>query len=68
MACVKVGIPLVLLITLGLLSVGNHDLASATDPIAAIRNMLPAWMAVPDRQRFYVWLLVRIICQSIPQA
>lgn len=42
------GIPLVLLITLGgLLSVGNHDLASATDPIAAIRNMLPAWMAVP---------------------
>ncbi|MFP3516525.1 cytosine permease [Pseudomonas sp. SIMBA_077] len=42
------GVPLVLLITLGgLLSVGNHDLASATDPIAAIRNMLPAWMAVP---------------------
>lgn len=42
------GIPLVLLITLGgLLSVGNQDLASATDPIAAIRNMLPSWMAVP---------------------
>ena len=42
------GIPLVLLITLGgLLSVGNHDLASATDPIAAIRNMLPSWMAIP---------------------
>ena len=42
------GIPLVLLISLGgLLSVGNHDLASATDPIAAIRNMLPSWMAVP---------------------
>jgi len=42
------GIPLVLLITLGgLLSVGNNDLASATDPIVAIRNMLPAWMAVP---------------------
>lgn len=42
------GIPLVLLITLGgLLTVGNHELASATDPIAAIRNLLPAWMAVP---------------------
>lgn len=42
------GIPLVLLICLGsLLSVGNHDLASATDPIAAVRNRLPDWMAVP---------------------
>ena len=42
------GIPLVLLITLGgLLAVGNHDLAATTDPIAAIRNMLPSWMAVP---------------------
>ncbi|WP_345894185.1 purine-cytosine permease family protein [Pseudomonas emilianonis] len=42
------GIPLVLLITLGgLLSVGNNDLASATDPIIAIRDMLPTWMAVP---------------------
>ncbi|EKG40012.1 Permease [Pseudomonas syringae pv. avellanae str. ISPaVe013] len=42
------GIPLVLLITLGgLLSVGNDHLASATDPIIAIREMLPTWMAVP---------------------
>ncbi len=42
------GIPLVLLITLGgLLSVGNNDLAAATDPIVAIRDMLPTWMAVP---------------------
>lgn len=42
------GIPLVLLITLGgLLSVGNNDLASATDPVIAIRDMLPTWMAVP---------------------
>ncbi|WP_296247264.1 purine-cytosine permease family protein [Pseudomonas sp. UBA4194] len=42
------GIPLVLLITLGgLLSVGNDSLASATDPIAAIRELLPTWMAVP---------------------
>lgn len=42
------GIPLVLLITLGgVLTVGNHALASATDPIAAIRSLLPSWMAVP---------------------
>jgi len=42
------GIPLVLLITLGgLLSVGNDHLASAVDPIIAIRDMLPTWMAVP---------------------
>lgn len=42
------GIPLVLLITLGgLLSVGNDHLASATDPIIAIRQLLPTWMAVP---------------------
>ncbi|MFF7710202.1 cytosine permease [Pseudomonas sp. NPDC007930] len=42
------GIPLVLLITLGgLISVGNDHLASANDPIVAIRELLPAWMAVP---------------------
>ncbi|WP_109477141.1 cytosine permease [Paraburkholderia sp. C35] len=42
------GIPLVLLVTLGaLLSVGNDKLASATDPIAAIRDLLPHWMAIP---------------------
>jgi purine-cytosine permease-like protein len=42
------GIPLILLVTLGaLLSVGNDHLASATDPIAAIREMLPTWMAIP---------------------
>ncbi len=42
------GIPLVLLITLGgLISVGNDHLASATDPIVAIRELLPTWMAVP---------------------
>ncbi|WP_300724567.1 cytosine permease [Pseudomonas sp.] len=49
-ACATWGaaIPLVLLICLGsLLSVGNHDLATASDPITAIRNRLPAWMAVP---------------------
>ncbi len=37
-----------LLITLGgLISVGNNHLASADDPIVAIRELLPAWMAVP---------------------
>ncbi|WP_186269891.1 purine-cytosine permease family protein [Burkholderia gladioli] len=42
------GIPLILLITLGaLLAVGNDKLASATDPIAAIRDLLPHWMAIP---------------------
>ncbi|KAA5605811.1 cytosine permease [Roseospira marina] len=47
-AALGAGIPLVLLITLGgLLSVGDNSLASATDPIAAIRELLPAWMAVP---------------------
>ncbi len=42
------GIPLVLLIGLGsLLTAGDDSLASATDPVGAIREMLPPWMAVP---------------------
>jgi len=42
------GIPLVILIGLGaLLTAGNHSLASASDPVAAIRELLPSWMAVP---------------------
>ncbi|MEV5749175.1 cytosine permease [Actinoallomurus sp. NPDC052308] len=42
------GIPLVLLITLGgLLSTGDHTLAAASDPVAAIQAMLPSWMAIP---------------------
>ena len=42
------GIPLVVLIGLGaLLTAGNHSLASASDPVAAIRELLPTWMAVP---------------------
>ncbi|SNT45088.1 purine-cytosine permease family protein [Rhodococcoides kyotonense] len=42
------GIPLVLLIGLGaLLSAGDNSLASASDPVAAIREILPAWMAIP---------------------
>lgn len=42
------GIPLILLVTLGaLLAAGNDQLASTSDPIATIRDMLPTWMAVP---------------------
>lgn len=42
------GIPLVLLIGLGaLLTAGDDSLASATDPVGAIRELLPPWMAVP---------------------
>ncbi|GAB3616863.1 cytosine permease [Okibacterium endophyticum] len=42
------GIPLILLIGLGsLLTAGDGSLASATDPVAAIRELLPAGMAVP---------------------
>lgn len=47
-AAAGAGIPLVLLIGLGsLISAGDTTLASASDPVAAIRGMLPAWMAVP---------------------
>ena len=42
------GTPLVLLIALGaLLTAGDGSLASADDPVAAIRELLPPWMAVP---------------------
>ncbi|WP_020664489.1 purine-cytosine permease family protein [Amycolatopsis benzoatilytica] len=42
------GIPLVLLIGLGaVLSAGDTTLATANDPVAAIRDLLPSWMAVP---------------------
>ncbi|SDK64707.1 Purine-cytosine permease [Glycomyces sambucus] len=42
------GVPLLLLIALGsLLTAGSPDLATAPDPVAAIRAMLPAGMAVP---------------------
>lgn len=47
-AAAGAGIPLVLLISLGsLLSAGDPTLAESGDPVAAIRGMLPAWMAVP---------------------
>ncbi|MFJ3385501.1 MULTISPECIES: purine-cytosine permease family protein [unclassified Curtobacterium] len=42
------GIPLVLLVGLGaLVSAGDPTLAEAGDPVAAIRDLLPGWMAVP---------------------
>jgi NCS1 family nucleobase:cation symporter-1 len=42
------GIPLVVLVGLGsLVSAGDPTLAQAGDPVAAIRDMLPNWMAVP---------------------
>ncbi|KQS06080.1 cytosine permease [Curtobacterium sp. MCLR17_007] len=42
------GIPLVLLVGLGaLVSAGDPTLARAGDPVAAIRDLLPGWMAIP---------------------
>jgi len=47
-AAAGAGIPLVLLISLGsMLAAGDPALADAGDPVAAIRAMLPTWMAVP---------------------
>jgi nucleobase:cation symporter-1, NCS1 family len=47
-AAAGAGIPLVLLISLGsMLAAGEPSLADAGDPVAAIRALLPTWMAVP---------------------
>ncbi|GAA5122559.1 purine-cytosine permease family protein [Pseudonocardia adelaidensis] len=47
-AAAGAGIPLVLLISLGsTLAAGDPSLADAGDPVAAIRALLPSWMAVP---------------------
>ncbi|MEU6699575.1 cytosine permease [Pseudonocardia sp. NPDC046786] len=47
-AAAGAGIPLVLLISLGsLLAAGDPGLADAADPVAAIRDLLPVWMAIP---------------------
>lgn len=47
-AAAGAGIPLVLLISLGgLLAAGDPSLGDASDPVAAIRAILPGWMAVP---------------------
>ncbi|MGC5615088.1 purine-cytosine permease family protein [Georgenia sp. Z1491] len=42
------GIPLVIIIGLGaILGAGDSGLASAGDPVAAVRSVLPAWVAIP---------------------
>lgn len=42
------GIPLVFIIGLGsLLAAGESGLASAADPVASVRELLPAWVAIP---------------------
>ncbi|MHA6623275.1 purine-cytosine permease family protein [Pseudonocardia sp. DLS-67] len=47
-AAAGAGIPLVLLISLGsMLAAGDPALADAGDPVAAVRALLPTWMAVP---------------------
>ncbi len=47
-SAVGAGTPLVVLVGLGaLLSAGDPTLAEAGDPVAAIRDLLPSWMAVP---------------------
>lgn len=47
-ACAGAGIPLVIVIGLGsALTAGNSELATAADPIAAVREALPAWVAIP---------------------
>jgi NCS1 family nucleobase:cation symporter-1 len=47
-AAAGAGIPLILLVSLGgLLSAGDPSLATASNPVAAIRALLPAWVAVP---------------------
>jgi NCS1 family nucleobase:cation symporter-1 len=47
-SAVGAGFPLVVLIGLGaLVTAGDPTLASASDPVAAIRALLPTWMAVP---------------------
>ncbi|WP_248258839.1 cytosine permease [Georgenia sp. EYE_87] len=47
-AAAGAGIPLVFIIGLGsLLAAGDSSLASAGDPVAAVRSLLPAWVAIP---------------------
>ncbi len=47
-AAAGAGIPLVIVIGLGsALTAGNSAIATAGDPIAAVRDALPSWVAVP---------------------
>ena len=58
-AAAGAGIPLVLMISLGgLLGASDGSLAAATDPVAAIREILPSWMAVPYLVAAFAGLLL----------
>ena len=47
-AAAGAGIPLVVVIGLGsVLTAGNSTIASAADPVAAVRSALPAWVSIP---------------------
>lgn len=47
-AAAGAGIPLVLVITVGaILTAGGSGIASASDPVIAVRDQLPAWVSVP---------------------
>ena len=47
-AAAGAGIPLVIVIGVGsILTAGGSGLASAADPVAAVRDALPAWVSVP---------------------
>ncbi|MFT8592009.1 MAG: cytosine permease [Bifidobacterium sp.] len=47
-AAAGAGIPLVVVIGVGsILTAGGSGLASATDPVAAVRSALPAWVSIP---------------------
>ena len=47
-AATGAGIPLVVIIGVGsILTAGGSDLASTADPVAAVRDALPAWVSVP---------------------
>lgn len=47
-AAAGAGIPLVMVIGLGsALTAGDSSIAAASDPVAAVRSALPAWVAIP---------------------
>lgn len=47
-AATGAGIPLTIIIGLGIiLTAGNSSIATASDPVAAVRMALPAWVSIP---------------------
>ncbi len=47
-AAAGAGIPLLIVITVGaILTAGGSGIASASDPVAAVRDTLPAWVSIP---------------------